>query len=152
MIPVEQRSGFDCMTACLASIFEVPYEEAPQLAQALGVPKPDWLKTYFDWCASRGFYPQDFYVEGEPKAECPWAYRGYWIAGVRSPRWNGQHAVVMHDREIAWDPYPGDPVPHRGFVNGEIFLPLDVARFELRPRSELDWTARTDNALAGGGR
>lgn len=135
MIEVEQRSRSDCLTACLASIFEVSYEDVPQFGRG-------WLRVLAEWLEGRGFAylrrPRTIEDPADPM-RCPWRFPGYWIAGVTSPRWKGTHAVVMHGHELVWDPSPRRGQGHRGFVDATYFVPLDPARLVLT-----DSTTRRD--------
>lgn len=136
MIAVEQRTAFDCMTACLASVFEVPYEECPVLCDGGGVQAQAWHGILDGWLADRGWARLERLrhddLSGDP-LRCPWRFPGYWIAGVRSPRLDDRdHAVVMEASTLVWDPHPARAMGHRGFVDATYFLPLNPARFALR--------------------
>lgn len=133
MIFVEQRTKFDCLTACLASIFEEPYEDVPVFCdQETGKSGPFWYRLLEDWLAERGFaFLQRVREDGmdDDPMRCPFAYPGYWIAGVKSPRVDGEHAVVMNRGELVWDPHPQREMGHLGFQSADYFLPLDPAAF-----------------------
>lgn len=134
MTPVEQRTTYDCLTACLASIFECAYEDAPQLADSDGEPLPRWHGIYDGWLAARGWAVLERVLQHGDEVgsqRSPWGFPGYWIAGVTSPRYDGEHAVVMHGNEIAYDPHPQREMGHRGFTSAEYFLPLNIAAFTL---------------------
>ena len=135
MIPVAQRTRFDCLTACLASIFECRYEDVPVFCdQETGESAPLWHVALDGWLADRGFaFLQRVREEGmdDDPMFCPWAYPGYWIVGVKSPRVDGEHAVVMCGRELVWDPHPEREQGHRGFLSADHFVPLDPARLRL---------------------
>lgn len=128
MIAVEQRSAYDCLTACLSSIFEVPYEDVPLFCdQETGEPIRWWRKACDDWLAERGWAQLERVRqtdEGGDPMRCPWRFPGYWIAGVKSPRYDGSHAVVMHRSELVWDPNPQREMGHLGFEDATYFLPL----------------------------
>src|SRR5260221_538147 len=136
------------MTACLASIFERPYEEAPVLADpdTCG-PVEQWLGVMPLWLHERGFHPQSFSLKehhGARPPRSPWHWPTYWMAGVLSPRFTekhpetgedepGHHAVVMHNSDLVWDPHPARADRHLGLVSAELFLPDDPARLVLVP-------------------
>lgn len=131
---VEQRASYDCMTACLATIFGCSYEDAPQLADANGDPVPRWHRVMDDWLFARGFACLERMREtddGEPM-RCPWRYPGLWIGGVKSPRYDGDHAVVMHLSLLVWDPHPQRNMGHLGYVDATYFLPLDPAGLAVK--------------------
>jgi hypothetical protein len=133
---VEQRTANDCMTACLASIFGVPYEHAPLLwDDAANAPVERWHGVLDDWLAERGFGQLERVRQTDDETDdpmrCPWRFPGYWIAGVKSPRYDGTHAVVMHLNALVWDPHPRREMGHLGFVDATYFLPLDPSRLAL---------------------
>lgn len=138
MIRIAQQGAYDCMTACLASIFELPYDEAPHLCSPETGAKIDggWWNAYETWLGRRGWAVISRVRtegDGEPMW-CPWSLNSYWIGGVKSPRTDGDHAVVMHGNQIVWDPHPRrDEKLHEGFTSCDYFVPLDPARFALRP-------------------
>lgn len=138
MIPVDQRNNFDCMTACLASIFELRYQQCPTLYMLkTGEPLDAWHTVYDLWLAKRGWAVMErVLVEGQEidSQESPWSFPGYWIAGVKSPRYDGTHAVVMHKDKIIFDPHPRRYMGHLGFESAAYFLPLDPAKFILREK------------------
>jgi len=41
MKPIDQRGANDCLRACIASIFEIAYEDAPDCAIPLGISDQD---------------------------------------------------------------------------------------------------------------
>lgn len=137
---VEQRASFDCMTACLATIFGVPYEDAPVLADPETCePIDQWLRVMTLWLHERGFHPQSFSLDqriidswGPRPARSPWYWPTLWMGGVLSPRFEedgepGHHAVVMQGNDLVYDPHPQREMGHLGFVSAEIFLPRDPA-------------------------
>jgi hypothetical protein len=145
LIPVEQRASFDCMTACLASIFEVPYEDAPVLADPETCePVDQWLRVMTLWLHDRGFHPQNFTLtahqiehHGESPQHSPWHWPTFWMAGVKSPRYEengepGLHCVVMQGNDLVWDPHPQREMGHLGFWDADVFLPIDPAQLVAR--------------------
>lgn len=102
MIPVEQTMVWspespdgNCFDACIASILECPIEEVPHYTD------PKWLQKYWYWLQDRGWdLDYQLFREGEAPPE------GYAILAVKSPRGPIEHAVVIKDGEIVWDPHP----------------------------------------------
>lgn len=132
---VEQRTTYDCMTACLATIFGCSYEDAPQLADAKGDPVFGWHRVLDDWLLARGFACLERMRrddEQDDPMRCPWRIPGLWIGGVASPRYDGGHAVVMHLNQLVWDPHPKREMGHRGFEDATYFLPLDPAGLAVK--------------------
>lgn len=132
---VEQRTPYDCLTACLATVFGCPYEDAPIFGnQETGEHEPGWHQKLDDWLAARGFaWLQRVREDGmtDDPARSPWAFPGLWIAGVASPRINGEHAVVMRWNELVWDPHPQREMGHGGFESADYFLPIDPGALRL---------------------
>lgn len=133
---VEQRAKFDCMTACLATIFGVRYEDAPILCDVdSGAKIEGWWGIHDRWLNERGFasYERMDGIDPDDPMRCPWTYPGLWIGGVHSPRNDGTHAVVMRKNELVWDPHPQREMGHRGWSSAEYFMPLDPAMLVLVP-------------------
>lgn len=164
MIPVEQRRRAifddhgdnlqrgDCLTACVASIFELPYEDVPFFVEL-----PSWHQVYGDFIRSLGFAVG--HVNISVHDDDPTRLTGYpsddiyWIATVKSPRslqrcsnckgadggcewctdgrYPSLHAIVMRGKHIAWDPHPERDMGHLGFVQGDWFVALDPARLAV---------------------
>lgn len=142
MKPVEQRYPFDCTQACLASIFECDYDEAPVLWEpGAERERADWLFVLNGWLRERGFGLQNFcWTKGDRPQESPWSFVGYWLGGVYSPRFEdpsggpGGHTVVMRGHDLVWDPHPRRAQGHLGFFNADVFMPLDPSTLVLRER------------------
>lgn len=123
MIPVKQRiSGKlgdevrgDCFKVCIASILERPYEEVPHFVQQEkeGGYHLDHLNR---WLADEGYPFQALYRQvgsGDPmllwldgRHGDTWPENpGYWLATVRSKRFEGtHHTIVMHEDRAVFDP------------------------------------------------
>lgn len=133
MQQVEQRYDYDCMTACIASVFEVPYEEAPVLADPETCePVEQWLRVMTLWMHERGVHPWHVGLWGQEKPYLKWGSKeiewhfapsGFWLGGVKSPRYDGLHCVVMFGQRVVWDPHPQREMGHLGFEEGELLLP-----------------------------
>jgi len=149
---VEQRAPFDCMTACLATIFDCAYEDAPMLADPdTGEPVEQWLREMTTWLRGRGFWPQNFSLTtditdrlGERPERSPWHWPTLWMGSVLSPRYTeddgspGWHAVVCRGSDIVWDPHPQREMGHVGFMGADVFLPIDPGALVLRLQEALD--------------
>lgn len=128
---VEQRESFDCMTACLATIFGCRYEDAPMLADPnTGDPVEQWFGVMARWLHERGFHSQSFslttpMMEHYSPERSPWYWPTVWMGGVKSPRYDGEHAVVMQGSDLVYDPHPKREMGHLGFTSAEVFLPVD---------------------------
>jgi hypothetical protein len=144
----------DCLTACVASLFELPLSEVPFFVES-----ESWWSDYQRFFHERGFQLGQVSIctdENDRRVLTGYPLDGvYWIATVKSPRgkarcssckgvgWgcgacNGLglvpslHCVVMRGKELVWDPHPQRAMGHLGFVQGEWFIALDPAR--LAPR------------------
>jgi hypothetical protein len=132
---VEQRATFDCVTACLATIFGVTYEDAPILCDfETGKSVERWHRVHDDWLHARGFasYERMDGIDASDPMRCPWSYPGLWIGGVYSPRHEGEtHAVVCRGNDLIFDPHPQRDMGHRGWCSAEYFMPIDPAMLVL---------------------
>lgn len=127
VIPVEQRymaifdehgdnlQRGDCLTACIASIFELPIDEVPFFVQ-----EDDWYRAYHDWVRTRGLSTYQILDAPAPCSYCD-------ATGLKP----SLHAIVMRGREIAWDPHPQRDMGHLGFVSGEQFGCPDPTKIRL---------------------
>jgi len=133
VIPVEQRFSFDCMTACIASIFECSWEDAPLLCDPdTNEPVDQWLREMTLWMRAHGMNPWHFGIWGDEKpylkfgsSEIRYVFRPpcYWLGGVKSSRYDGEHCVVMYADEVLWDPHPQREMGHLGFTTAEVIVP-----------------------------
>ena len=87
----------NCFAACLASVFEIPIEAAPDLwaGEQRGL---YWVQIVNDWLKPRGLWYCDVKFLGiSPK--------GYHLIGGQSAR-GLSHAVVGFNGEMVHDPHP----------------------------------------------
>ncbi len=125
MIYIDQRvvnlEGYgDCMTAALASLLEIPYEEVPQLRK-IQTEGGSWHSVFFGFLKERGFdyhgtfYPRyatrdgvEFIFNLEDLAKSCRGFKGMYMAGGPSPRGAiGGHAVIVNENlELIFDPHP----------------------------------------------
>ncbi|KKL89465.1 hypothetical protein LCGC14_1914430 [marine sediment metagenome] len=91
----------NCMAACLASLFEVGFEDVPDFAgEIVG---SGWYFTLQDWLRARNLY---MLLLTAPASEAP---RGWCMAGVDSetlPNPDDGHMVVLFNGEVIHDPNP----------------------------------------------
>lgn len=120
---VEGESRGDCFRACLASLFEVRYEQVPAFED---MERGEWAIPFCEFVMSVGYeyfgtVPLDEATEDD-------SVDGLFLAYGGSPRHAGrQHAVIMTtDGLIAHDPHP---------AGGGVLDPIGV--FSLRPIYEL---------------
>jgi hypothetical protein len=96
MIPIDQTiygPEGNCFQACIASILEVPLDDVPE---CLG---GRYDQRLLDWLHSKGLG-----LVLKPTAG-GWL-TGYCILTAKSPRTEGNHAVVIKDGEVVHDPHP----------------------------------------------
>lgn len=120
----------NCMSACLASILEIPIDDVPCFYDA-GPTEAHWHLALQDWLFSRGWALLQIDVERSDPAVL--SFPGYAIASGPSPRnpknW---HATVWKDGKIIHDPAgPGAP-PLEAVKTLEFLYPLDPAKWVLR--------------------
>src|SRR5438270_13938396 len=119
MKPIEQREPYDaeqgltgdCWKCCLASILELPYEAVPHFVQ---LQEDGEIESY--WNASLAFLRErgltltrfglwgkenPYLLHGSKRIRYFFSAPGHWIASVHSPRYDGEHVVVMRGSSIA---------------------------------------------------
>lgn len=128
MIPVSQNefgSTGNCMSACLASIFEVPLGEVPNFFTVGGTEPDKWWKTCRDWLRTKGFGVMSLAVDSNILS----MYEGIFIVSGKSNR-GFEHAVVFKDGKIIHDPHPSlDGIDE--VVSVDMLYPLDPSKFVL---------------------
>ncbi len=132
MKPVDQTTfgapGGNCLSACIASLLELPIEEVPYFGppDRIGT-REEWGKNIEQWLNPRGFYSIMF-----PHG-LTFVPPGFHILSGMSPR-GVRHSVVAHGERTVHDPHPS----RGGLVLVEdvtLLVPLDPkqAMTELRP-------------------
>ncbi|HMY20843.1 MAG TPA: hypothetical protein PKA58_31180 [Polyangium sp.] len=125
MIPVDQsvfHERGDCMSACIASILELPLEEVPHFAKY-----DDWRERLDAWLRDRGMYSIEGIFNGD------WRPDGLYLLGGKSPRHDGSHCVVARGHEVLHDPHPS----RLGVLTQEHFkalVPFDPIEYVKRNR------------------
>lgn len=121
MIPITQdRVGEDgnCLSACLASILEVPLQTVPDFAAETETDE-EFLSAVDAWLAKKGLrYRQVALGDAAPV--------GWHTVEGLSPR-GGQHACVAKNGALMWDPHPRDGTG-RGLVRAERWGVLEPLR------------------------
>lgn len=168
MIHVKQTKIYDagppvyrgnCLTACLASLFELPIEAVPESPFKQDASIISWLNINFPGISIKS-------QEIEPTDNIPMRV-GYWLATVESPRYNeechyhvaeggtpmtpfwwkieecphcrgsglrpGYHEVVANGRRVAHDPHPKAEGVGWGY-NGRLCM---ITWFEVHDPSRL---------------
>lgn len=121
------RAG-NCMSACIASLLELPIAQVPYFMGTEGEPDDLWKKRINRWLAPHGFSFMYFKAARDFTQWPP----GYYVLTGRSPR--GLHAVVAKGDRIVHDPHPSrDGLKSvDGFA---ILIPLDPAKARTARRS-----------------
>lgn len=94
---VMQRTGDDCMRACVATYLGVDYEQVPELSGA------NWSDVLRDWLAPRGlgFFSATVGHDAFQDVFC----KATVIVAGKSPR-GILHAVIYRDGKLWHDPHP----------------------------------------------
>ncbi len=124
MKPIDQRridAGHgDCMTACLASLLELPYEDVPLFREIEADGEKPWFSVLHDFLQKRGYeFHGTFthsYLSTEGRKYQPFdelrksskGVNGIFQAGGPSPRFPGVgHAVLIDGYgNLVHDPHP----------------------------------------------
>jgi hypothetical protein len=130
VIPVDQRESNDCLRACIASIFEIPWEDAPDTGRPVREEELGRAASQHnvvnEWMKDRRLVAWTIEMQPEDRpvlrrgvrierdgtripADYVWPYpmATHCIGGGESPRgYEKHHAVVMHLGKIVHDPHP----------------------------------------------
>lgn len=116
MKPVDQiifgSPNGNCLTACLASILEIPLETIPFNGDT------GWFDKLNAWLYPRGFYALCFEFHDL------WRPSGLYILCGRSPRGDFSHCVVAKGDSIIHGPHPSR-AGVLSWDDGTIIVPLD---------------------------
>lgn len=127
MKPVDQtRFGYpggNCFAACMASVFEIPLEATPDLAEQDWSNDSKWWQLWIDWLAERNCA----LLLTKPGEGWPHP-KGYALAGGKSPRGDFDHSVVVLDGKLVHDPHPSRAGVVGPFTDFTLFYPLDPAK------------------------
>ena len=122
MKPVDQHTTYDCLRACVASIFET--DDVPCFGESAIGTETEAVQQDSDfrkWLAARGVSlhyvtnPEIVFAKGGKSAESPW---GLCIASGKSPRGDFHHAVVYDYRKRGTQNIVHDPHPSRLGLDG----------------------------------
>lgn len=128
--PLEEQGN--CFQACLASIFDLPLEDAFDI---IHYDTPEWWDLFNEWLGRFGLACVYVTMLDGPdgKKHRPWSEsQGYHIGRVDSPRHTDgtMHAVVMKGDEVVHDPFP--QAKGEGSVGGiYLFVALDAGKMSL---------------------
>jgi len=106
MIPVDQRiigEMGDCFTCCLASLFELSYEEVPYF---IGMGN-HWHGEFFKFIFEHGYEYKGLATSERIASGISVGVDGYFLVSGESPRgFSTGHAVVYKGTELVHDPHP----------------------------------------------
>lgn len=100
------RTRMDCMRACLATLAQVPYDQAPDVAAALDAGPLAEAQALADLGAWANTLGCRLTYHHEPPTD-----RGAWVGGVEAGEDGPSHGVVMCLDRIVFDPAAGFPLP-----------------------------------------
>ena len=119
-----QPTKDSCCSACIASIFEIPIEDVPELPD-----NDTWIEVLNEWLDQFGLYT--FAVTFAIKEQRE-VLKGYTLGGIKSKNFTDKdHCVVCYDGKIVWDPLHGEQDGTEYPDTWEVFItkdPLSVAR------------------------
>lgn len=129
--PLEEQGN--CFQACVASILEIPLEDAFDCIPFEEYPKSKlfekqvWYLEFNKWLA--GFGLASIFLEWEPTTPKITTFLGYHIAEFkRTPPKDGMnHAVVIYNGEVVHDPNPQSNVKADGLRGIYLLVPLDIS-------------------------
>lgn len=131
MKPVHQTvfgSRGNCMSACLASLFEIPLEDVPNFYDA-GPDDSDWYNALRDWLRGKGWgFVSISFGEGLSVNRM----EGWQMVWGKSPRGDHLHQTVWHRGKMVHDPHP-DGTGLLTIEGADLLYPLDVAAFAAPP-------------------
>lgn len=131
---IEDEQG-DCFQACLASILEIPYDQAFSCVKGYDKPKREellekqpWYIDFNKWLERFGL--ASIYLEWKPTIPAITILLGYHIAEVKSSTLGNEdtHAVVIHNGDLVHDPNPNSKVTGDDLLGVYLLVPLDVAK------------------------
>jgi hypothetical protein len=154
------ESRGDCYPACVASIFELPLEKVPGLGgntqavfdwmalnyPGIGLRSRTWVEPRDEPEYHAGFWIATVLSSRFREADCsycrpdtetsdpPWFWRRDECPACEgSGEMRGLHAIVMENRDVAWDPHPdADGSPYR-YCGEDFFIVTDPSRLAARP-------------------
>lgn len=124
MIPVFQTIEGpelgNCYAACIASIFEIPIDKIPN-------PNPnlDFYRDIYGPFLEKYNLCLAHFKNPEGSEFFP---AGYQIAGVKSPRFDCDHAVVVYNGKIVHDPHPSKDSLTAKIIDWDIFYLIDPSK------------------------
>lgn len=105
----EGTSKGNCMTACVASLLELPIEEVPYF---IGLPEDEWFSVFQNFLKQHGyqFSGMFFFTEGlgwKELLQLSPGVNGYFMCSGASWRdyVTAGHAVIYKDGEMIHDPH-----------------------------------------------
>lgn len=98
----------DCMAACLATLLEVDLVDIPNFCALY--PADRWYCEMVEWLRGRGYGVVSFETDRPPSTYfVGLPVDAVYIAGGRSPRHPGKHAVLIDGSgALVFDPHPSD--------------------------------------------
>ena len=132
--PISERGN--CFQACLASILEIPLEQAFDCVpfesdldpEATEFEQQHWYVAFNKWLEQFGL--GSIYLEWQPDTPTGTELTGYHLAAVKSSmRKNGRHCVVIHNGEFVHDPNPNSKVNSDDLLGVYLLVSLNVAKF-----------------------
>ena len=130
--PLEEQGN--CFQACLASILEIPLEDAfdcipyDSPIEGSALEAQPWYIAFNKWLAKYGI--ASIYLTWVPTIPMITSPLGYHIAEVKSTtlKQGESHAVVIHNGDLVHDPNPNSKVNSTDMLGIYLIVPLNVAK------------------------
>mgnify|MGYP001592315282 FL=1 len=129
--PISEQGN--CFQACLASILEIPLEDAFDCCpfdtptDEKRLERHPWWVAFNEWLSQFGL--GSIWLEFKPTPPTITQLLGYHLAEVKSHTLkSGNHCVVIHDGELVHDPNPKSKVDSDDLIGVYILVPLDISK------------------------
>jgi hypothetical protein len=120
--PVEKQRG-NCLTACVASLLDLPIEAVPNFIQVDVAGGPNWWWHLHTYLKMMGVEIDGFKIRNPP------INRHYIVTGLSaraSEEYPIHHAVIYYNGKMVHDPFRDDPAGLLTTEHSYTFRPITV--------------------------
>lgn len=114
----------NCMSACLASLFDIEISEVPNFFDVAGNDAERWWGAVRDWLRGYGFGIMSI------QPDMLHLFEGLFIVGGESTR-GIEHAVIYQNGKVIFDPHPSD-CGVKEITSADLLYPLDPSKLVLK--------------------